>query len=111
MPISVWAPADNVDTYWQSDGSQPHLINIQFHKKMTLKEVALYLDYKLDESYTPKKISIRCGSTVHDLKEIHAQSITEPNGWVTIPLSVSSGDEEVRLYCYICWLMRRQLLV
>ncbi|GAB9462801.1 hypothetical protein Gpo141_00000284 [Globisporangium polare] len=88
---------NNVDTYWQSDGSQPHLINIQFHKKMTLKEVALYLDYKLDESYTPKKISIRCGSTVHDLKEIHAQSIAEPNGWVTIPLSVSNGEEETPL--------------
>jgi len=24
---------DNTDTYWQSDGPQPHLINIQFHKK------------------------------------------------------------------------------
>lgn len=24
---------DNIDTYWQSDGPQPHLINIQFHKK------------------------------------------------------------------------------
>lgn len=78
------------------------MINIQFHKKMTLKEVALYLDYKLDESYTPKKISIRCGSTVHDLKEIHAQSIAEPNGWVTIPLSVSNGEEEVWHRCYAC---------
>jgi hypothetical protein len=26
---------DNIDTYWQSDGPQPHLINIQFHKKST----------------------------------------------------------------------------
>lgn len=25
----------------QSDSSQPHLIDIQFHKKMTLKKVAL----------------------------------------------------------------------
>ena len=24
---------NNSDTYWQSDGAQPHLINIQFHKK------------------------------------------------------------------------------
>lgn len=21
---------DNLETYWQSDGSQPHLVNIQF---------------------------------------------------------------------------------
>jgi anaphase-promoting complex subunit 10 len=45
---------DNTDTYWQSDGGQPHLVNIQFHKKMSLCEVCFYLDYQLDESYTPK---------------------------------------------------------
>ncbi len=38
----------SVDTYWQSDGTQPHLINVQFHKKMAVVDVALYLDYKLD---------------------------------------------------------------
>ena len=26
---------DRDDTYWQSDGSQPHLINIQFQKKVS----------------------------------------------------------------------------
>lgn len=25
---------NNTDTYWQSDGPQPHLVNIQFHKKV-----------------------------------------------------------------------------
>ena len=48
--------------YWQSDGSQPHLINIQFHKKMSIAEVSFFLDYKLDESYTPKKMSLRAGA-------------------------------------------------
>ncbi|KAF0701692.1 Aste57867_7888 [Aphanomyces stellatus] len=78
---------DNMDTYWQSDGPQPHLINIQFHKKMTIREVALYLDYKLDESYTPKMLMIRAGTTFHDLVDIKAHTIAEPNGWVTIPLT------------------------
>ncbi|RLN11005.1 hypothetical protein BBJ28_00023808 [Nothophytophthora sp. Chile5] len=85
---------NSMDTYWQSDGSQPHLINIQFFRKMTIKEVALYLDYKLDESYTPKKISIRCGATVHDLKEIHVQHVVEPNGWISIPLHADEGAEQ-----------------
>ena len=58
---------DNIDTYWQSDGPQPHLINIQFHKKMRIHEIVIYTDFKLDESYTPSKISIRVGSTFHDL--------------------------------------------
>ncbi|XP_044983815.1 anaphase-promoting complex subunit 10-like [Hordeum vulgare subsp. vulgare] len=29
---------DTLDTYWQSDGAQPHLINIQFQKKVQLQE-------------------------------------------------------------------------
>jgi anaphase-promoting complex subunit 10 len=76
----------NIDTYWQSDGTQPHLINIQFHKKMTISDIALYLDFKLDESYTPRKLSIRAGTTFHDLTEIKTQTISEPSGWITIPL-------------------------
>ncbi|DBA04191.1 TPA: hypothetical protein N0F65_004299 [Lagenidium giganteum] len=82
---------NNMDTYWQSDGSQPHLINIQFMRKTAIREVALYLDYKLDESYTPKKLSIRTGSTVQDLREILTQNIVEPTGWIAIPLA---GDDE-----------------
>ena len=46
------------DTYWQSDGAQPHLVNIQFQRKVFLKEVAVQLDFKLDESYTPTKMSV-----------------------------------------------------
>ncbi|KAH9778102.1 Anaphase-promoting complex subunit 10 [Citrus sinensis] len=30
---------DNLDTYWQSDGAQPHLVNIQFQKKVKLQEI------------------------------------------------------------------------
>ncbi|KAJ7521221.1 hypothetical protein O6H91_19G042900 [Diphasiastrum complanatum] len=29
----------NYETYWQSDGAQPHLVNIQFQKKVRLKEI------------------------------------------------------------------------
>lgn len=31
----------NKDTYWQSDGTQPHLVDIQFQKKMHIKVCAL----------------------------------------------------------------------
>lgn len=68
----------------RSDGPQPHLINIQFQKKMAVHEIQIYTDFKLDESYTPSKISIRSGSTFHDLQEIHVQELNEPNGWVTV---------------------------
>ena len=84
---------DNIDTYWQSDGPQPHLINIQFHKKMCIHEIVVYTDFKLDESYTPSKISIRVGNTFHDLQEIHVEELNEPSGWVTIlPPSICSAE-------------------
>ena len=52
----------------RSDGAQPHLVNIQFQKKVQLQLVVLYVDFKLDESYTPSKISIRAGDGFHNLK-------------------------------------------
>ena len=49
-----------------------------------IHEIVIYTDFKLDESYTPSKISIRVGSTFHDLQEIHVEELNEPSGWVTI---------------------------
>jgi len=77
---------DSTETYWQSDGPQPHLVNIQFHHKVSIKEVAIYCNYKHDESYTPSKISIRAGTHFHDLQEIKEVALDEPNGWLRIPL-------------------------
>ncbi|XP_010029785.1 anaphase-promoting complex subunit 10 isoform X3 [Eucalyptus grandis] len=81
---------DNLDTYWQSDGAQPHLVNVQFQKKVKLQMVALYVDFKLDESYTPSKISIRAGDGFHNLKEIKTVELLKPSGW--IPISLSGND-------------------
>jgi anaphase-promoting complex subunit 10 len=76
----------STDTYWQSDGTQPHLINIHFSKRKAVCEVAFYLDYTLDESYTPKRIGIKSGTTFHDLEEIKVVEMKEPTGWVSVPL-------------------------
>lgn len=84
---------DNLDTYWQSDGAQPHLVNIQFQKKVKLQLVVLYVDFKLDESYTPSKISIRVGNGFHNLKEIKTVDLIKPIGWIYIPLSGSDPRE------------------
>lgn len=78
---------DSIETYWQSDGGQPHLINIQFHKKMTVVELAFYLDFTQDESYTPKKLSIRAGSSFHDLVEVTVKELHEPVGWMRVQLA------------------------
>ncbi|EED92378.1 anaphase promoting complex subunit 10, partial [Thalassiosira pseudonana CCMP1335] len=76
----------SLDTYWQSDGLQPHYINIQFPRRQTVSAIALYMDFNLDESYTPKKMKVRVGTTFHNLEEVRVVDVKEPIGWVTIPL-------------------------
>ncbi|KAH1260334.1 Anaphase-promoting complex subunit 10 [Glycine max] len=78
---------DNLETYWQSDGGQPHLVNIQFQKNVRLQLIVLYVDFKLDESYTPSKVSIRAGDGFHNLKEIKTVELVKPTGWVYLSLS------------------------
>lgn len=78
---------NNTETYWQSDGSLPHFINIQFLRRVSVSKVCLFLDYSADESYTPKKLSVGSGSSLHDLFDISVVELNEPNGWVTITLN------------------------
>ena len=78
---------DQTTTFWQSDGQQPHLINIQFLKKTKVSELALYLDFKTDESYTPQKLSIRVANSFHHLQEIKEIQFVEPLGWYVFPLN------------------------
>ncbi|BFG03758.1 anaphase-promoting complex subunit 10 [Drosophila madeirensis] len=78
---------DNImDTYWQSDGQLPHLVNIQFHKRTNISQIYIYTDYKLDESYTPSRISIRSGTNFNDLQELQVMDLAEPTGWVQVPI-------------------------
>lgn len=83
----------SLDTYWQSDGLQPHYINIQFPRRQTVSAIALYMDFNLDESYTPKKMKVRVGTTFHNLEEVRVVDVKEPIGWVTIPLWRKWGED------------------
>ena len=49
------------------------------------------MDYRLDESYTPKLISIRAGNSFADMAEVHSQDLDEPRGWTRIPLATTSS--------------------
>lgn len=88
---------DSNDTYWQSDGPQPHLVNIQFHRKTTIHDICIYADYKSDESYTPNRISVRVGNHFNDLSEVEQLELTEPSGWVCVLLRDSS-DRPIRTF-------------
>mmetsp|Transcript_11420 Transcript_11420/g.17433 ORF Transcript_11420/g.17433 Transcript_11420/m.17433 type:complete len:339 (-) Transcript_11420:2378-3394(-) len=83
----------SLDTYWQSDGLQPHFINIQFARRQTVCAIALYMDFNLDESYTPKRMKIRVGETFHNLEEVRVVELREPRGWCVIPLWRKWGED------------------
>jgi anaphase-promoting complex subunit 10 len=84
---------DSVETYWQSDGnSQPHWIQACFGRRVAISHVCLYLDYALDESYTPRRLQVQVGMTDQDLISAMHPPMTqvelhEPTGWCIIPLS------------------------
>ena len=99
---------DNLDTFWQSDGNeeffffkfkfsfkglQPHKITIQFHKIVKIKEIAIYVDLKHDESYTPKEILIKGGYDLKDMKDILTYTISNPDGWQRINFENISKKE------------------
>ncbi|XP_055679375.1 anaphase-promoting complex subunit 10 [Lutzomyia longipalpis] len=86
-----------MDTYWQSDGTLPHLVNIQFQRKTTVNQIYIYTDYKLDESYTPSRISIRSGTHFNDLQEVEVIDLCEPTGWVVIPIR-DIRDKAIRTF-------------
>ena len=76
----------SVETYWQSDGSQPHYIQIVFSRRVAVSHVCLYLDFNIDESYTPKKVCIEYGMTLHELQTALVVELSEPVGWCILPL-------------------------
>ncbi|KAI9101022.1 anaphase promoting complex subunit 10-like protein [Phlyctochytrium arcticum] len=80
----------DLNTYWQSDGAQPHYITLEFPQRMTLTKLSLYLDHAKDESYTPNLVSIRAGNSNYDLQDLNRFEIGEGQGWIDFSL----GDDD-----------------
>jgi anaphase-promoting complex subunit 10 len=91
---------NNLETYWQSDGTFPHLINVQFLRKVEVTKVCLYLNYSVDESYTPKKVAISAGSCLHDLVDIAVTELQEPSGWVIFNMSPEDSESDSYFRCH-----------
>ena len=85
----------NLDTYWQSDGSRPHWIQFAFPKPAKVQRVLLFLDYVKDRSFTPKRITVKLGSTPSELaqvSEFHNRQGLE-GCWVNVLQSSAAGKE------------------
>jgi anaphase-promoting complex subunit 10 len=84
-------PSTNL--FWQSDGPQPHYLNIHFFKLVRIVGMRLYLDFEQDESYTPTKIIFLAGSGMNDLQEWGELKLESPRGWVWADFT-GVGDPE-----------------
>ncbi|KAL2003203.1 hypothetical protein VTN02DRAFT_4703 [Thermoascus thermophilus] len=77
--------------YWQSDGPQPHILTLHFFKLVAVVKIRVYLDFELDESYTPTKMVFLAGMGGNDLVEFATWEGEAPSGWVDIPLEGVGG--------------------
>lgn len=84
-------PSPNL--FWQSDGPQPHYLNIHFFKLVRIVGLRLYLDFDQDESYTPTRIVLLAGSGMNDLVEWGEMRLETPRGWVWADFS-GVGDPD-----------------
>ena len=59
-------------------------------------KIRVYLDFELDESYTPTRMVFLAGSGMYDLTEFSEWVGEAPRGWVDVSLEgVGVGDGEV----------------
>jgi anaphase-promoting complex subunit 10 len=94
--------------FWQSDGPQPHTLTLHFFKLVAIVKMRIYLDYELDESYTPTKIKFFGGMSEGGLVEFgswEAPEIVDPEtgeptssidsvrGWIDVSLKGVGGRE------------------
>ena len=89
---------DDTSLFWQSDGPQPHYINIHFAKRVKVKRILMNLDFENDESYTPTRMSVLSGTGHHDLVEVTKLDLERPSGWVEVKLDDVHEDGELRTF-------------
>ncbi|TRM64916.1 galactose-binding domain-like protein [Schizophyllum amplum] len=81
------------ETFWHSDGPQPHFITIEFQKKVAMQKLSLFLSFNEDDSYTPATIEVRAGTGANDLQSIQIINFDKPDGWITFDIGTEPADD------------------
>ena len=96
--------------FWQSDGAPPHFIQCSFERLVQIRQIALYLDFPTDQSYTPIRIQVHWGLSSYPLFTLDDDDTQkfvvetpEPTGWIclmreSMRRSGNSVDEPTVLY-------------
>ncbi|RDL35468.1 uncharacterized protein BP5553_07399 [Venustampulla echinocandica] len=85
---------EDTNLFWQSDGPQPHHLNIHFSRLVSVRCIRVYLDFQADESYTPTRITILAGTGYHDLIPFSSLEFERPVGWTDVPLEHVGGGAD-----------------
>lgn len=88
---------DDPNSFWQSDGAQPHLIDVYFSRMMSIALIALYFSISSDESYTPKVFKLYVGTSPSDAVFYKSYHIDHLDGWVG--LTFSDNREDALMKC------------
>jgi len=68
----------------------------------------LFLDYELDESYTPTKLQITAGFGPNQTIPFTTLDLTMPKGWIDVPIAGAGGGPDGNSLC--CWFVRIVIL-
>jgi anaphase-promoting complex subunit 10 len=91
-----------MDRYWQSDGPQPHYLNVHFIKLVSISHLRFYVDSKYDESYTPTKMQFLAGTGHHDLQTVCEMDLPAViRGWTEVDLKHAGGPPALKDNEYI----------
>lgn len=83
---------NRADTYWQSDCSREtgliQYITVHLGRPTPISRVSLFLDYSVDETYTPEVITIQAGHTIESMYDTRIKRLTlvKPQGWTHLEL-------------------------
>ncbi|EPQ54131.1 galactose-binding like protein [Gloeophyllum trabeum ATCC 11539] len=81
------------DTFWHSDGSQPHYITITFPYRVDIQKLSIHLSFPLDDSYTPATLCVRAGTGMNDLQDIRIITLDKPDGWITFDVTTEPNED------------------
>lgn len=76
-------------------------MNIHFSRLVSIHAIRLYLDFEVDESYTPTRILLQAGTGYHDLIPFSNLTFTQPKGWQDVDLSNVGGGKGDELRCFL----------
>ncbi|EPR79394.1 Anaphase-promoting complex subunit 10 [Spraguea lophii 42_110] len=75
-------------TYWYTDGSLPHYIEISFRKRTYVEYVQILFSFSKDDSYTPDYFEVLVGDTKDTLQKYKSITMVEPEGYTLVNINL-----------------------